>query len=542
MGRTFARQPFISGSDTYSDVLSAGATLQTNVGTIEDDLNALRSQAKRILGTTNWYDALGGVGRNLASVDTNLDELESQRLLFRAQVLTDIIVPVSQNFKVLSVASSETPTQTAAVGGGTALGAIVASLSSGSIGSFSIAQVSGSNSVSAKNLVVVRNASTSQVLSSGGKDVFGFLQAEFGIIDGDSFNDVTTGGGKRAQISFVRENSLGNGFESVPVADIESKTINYAYIRRDSLDTLPEDAYLDGVFVDQVASLDVTLDNAIDNQVGAVTQVQNIDVKVDDGVSWDFQDSTGAINLLSIAPAVGGDSLSMKVDTWSVINSKEASFSGSLGVTGTLDINNAGRFRSVLGVDGNFRVGTLGTSKFTSDANTGNISTLGSAVVDSDGVPITIAGTPGQVLVAGAHILSGTNITVSASGSLVLDDLFRRSVHNTLKLSNVESEWNIFRTEFGSTGSILSAIYDSGNKRINKVVTVITSTVHPANNPVNVGVDFTGRDFNKDVDVFFNGQLLRNGSGNDVVQGAGSSEVKFTFLSKNNDVIITLAR
>lgn len=46
----------VRNSDNYDDTLTAGATLVSSAETIEDDLNAIRSQTKRGLGTTNWTD------------------------------------------------------------------------------------------------------------------------------------------------------------------------------------------------------------------------------------------------------------------------------------------------------------------------------------------------------------------------------------------------------------------------------------------------------------------------------------------------------
>lgn len=48
----------IDNSESYNDSfasLTYGSTLESSASTLEDDLNALRTQIKRILGTTDWY-------------------------------------------------------------------------------------------------------------------------------------------------------------------------------------------------------------------------------------------------------------------------------------------------------------------------------------------------------------------------------------------------------------------------------------------------------------------------------------------------------
>lgn len=66
MARTFVQQSQISGSLAFNDGLASGEGLaykQTLVG----DLDALRSQMNKIIGKTNWYDALDG-SQDLADI------------------------------------------------------------------------------------------------------------------------------------------------------------------------------------------------------------------------------------------------------------------------------------------------------------------------------------------------------------------------------------------------------------------------------------------------------------------------------------------
>jgi hypothetical protein len=63
--RTFLRQDKqVRNSDDYDDTHIAGPTLETDAENLEDDLNAIRSQIKRIIHGTNpgsWTD-VGGTG------------------------------------------------------------------------------------------------------------------------------------------------------------------------------------------------------------------------------------------------------------------------------------------------------------------------------------------------------------------------------------------------------------------------------------------------------------------------------------------------
>lgn len=59
MSRTLARQPTQVGkTDTYVDTLPFGPTLETGAVNLQDDLNSLRSQIKRLMGpfAGSWTD------------------------------------------------------------------------------------------------------------------------------------------------------------------------------------------------------------------------------------------------------------------------------------------------------------------------------------------------------------------------------------------------------------------------------------------------------------------------------------------------------
>jgi hypothetical protein len=638
VGRTFIEQDTqIYSSDTYSDALAAGSTLQSGAANLQDDLNSIRSQLKRAIwddGAGNWYDDIPTINskkRAIRDLNFDLDDLENKRFLFRSQILTDITVPAAVaatgtitavaganlvdgetftlndgvntptvfefdsgggvtganvavpftggdsaatvaasiqsaingvgstllitassgggavtnlthdrkgtvgnnaitdsvsdvgftttgmsggagDIKVLSQAGSETPTETAAVDTGTAVGVVVATLAA-DVGHHSLTEVSGPNAISPKSIALVRDAVTGQPLQNGnGKDIFALVQAESGVVDGDSFNDTN----HQVQLSFVAENAAGNDLEHVDAVYTGGKVINYAYTRRIDLDSIPETAFLSGVFIDQSASsTDVTLDRAIDNQVGPATQTdRNIRWQITDTFSLDFEDSTGARNLLSIAPNVAGDAVTVDADTITFTNPTNA-------------------------------------TTFTNGVS-----------FDTSGTQLNVGVTAGQVDSAGAlTLLSGgsSNLTVRAAGEVYLDDSNQTGSTwtdtNGIKLSDTTAEWDNFKTQFGEV-SLLNAIYQARRGARNKGVAVATTNIAADTNVTGAGgtpnVDaqlpsYNGADFVANVDVYLNGILLRNGANSganhDVYPGTtpANGDLKFEFNLKGggskNDVI-----
>jgi hypothetical protein len=432
MGRTFLRQVAqIQPSKTFTDNLTPGSALESGSTDLESDLNAVRSQLARVLnanGSVKWYEnipSVGGLRRGLEQLATDLLGLETKKVLFRAQVLTDITVTAAQNWEVLSVASSEAPSETAAVGAGTASGAVVAVLA-GDVGSHSLNEVSGVNALNPKNLVIVRDASTGDVILSGGKQVYGLLQAESGTVDGDTFSDTT----KQVQISFVIENTNGDDLIACPVADIAGKTINYSYVRRLDFDSVPEQAFLSGAFIDATASVDVTLNNAIDNQsTTPATQATDVYWRIDDTKSLNFQTSDGGVSMLMLAPAVAGDEVEINCDT--------------------LDVNNVN--------NADFANGAV------FDSSGANYITVDNGIIQSATfLRVNATGT-------NAHLyLKSTN------GTVYLTDVYRASsnwsITDGIPLSTSNLHWNNYETAVGGELSLLEGITFAANRDLNAVV------------------------------------------------------------------------
>ncbi len=498
----FRQETQVEATDVFNDTVAAGATMESGAVNLEDDLNNLRSQLLRYTGETNWYDDISG--RTVKLLGTDLADIEGKPLLFRAQLLTDIAVPATQNYVVLTVASSEAPSQVAAVGAASTEGAIVA-FHSGTFGTHSLDEVTGQNAIQPKNLLIIRDAASGNPIPSGGKDIFGLLQSESNT-NGHTFDDATN----QVQISFVRQNANADDLEACPVADIDGESINYSYVQRVFLDNIPEYAFLSGGWVDQSAAVDVTLDNAIDNQSGPATQQQNIQWRIDDANTLDFQDSTGGTNLLRIAPNVAGDEIEVNVDILDI------------NVTQDVDIN-----------DG--------------------------ILVDTGGTQISIGSTAGTIASAGGLSLESggaSDLTIDSANEILLDDVNKggSTYAGSFKLSETATEWSNFETEFGEV-SLLNALVQANQPDTTRVRTygTATTTINAGVNVTGGGgspnldtqlTDYSGMTFITDVDIYINGQLQVNAAAatEDVYPGAVPANGDFysTRKIKTGDKIIMI--
>lgn len=288
MPRTLISQPSqVHSSETYDDALSVGSGLQTGSTSLEYDLNALRTQVKRILwgaASGSWFDSVSepsgsGSGRGLNTVNYDLTDVEQKRLLFRRQVISMVDVATGSNVALLSSSLGTAPVGLAVVyhpllTSSTAVGTIVSLLSGseGSYGTASLSLVSGSTRITPKNLCVIRDAYTLNALttSAGSHQIYGLLQVESGTNTGDAFGDVST----RSQISFVYP-LVSNGTASLTLAssqDVGGRSINCAYVERTAFDDISEEAFLfDDVFVGKSSSTTSTTTGSLTaTQVGQV--------------------------------------------------------------------------------------------------------------------------------------------------------------------------------------------------------------------------------------------------------------------------------
>lgn len=409
-------------------------------------------------------------------------------------------------------ASSETPTEVAAVNAGAANGCVVATLS-GDVGSFDLVEVAGVNAINPKNLLIIRDATTGDpVVDGDDKEIYGLLQTETGVTDGTSFNDTTA----QVQISFVVENSTADDLIAADAAYVGGKDINYSYVRRLNLDSLPEQAFLSGVFTDVSASVDVTLDNAIDNQSGPATQIQNIDWRITDTYTLDFQTSDGAVDLLSIKPNAAGDEIEMNIDT--------------------LDINNVNSVDVANGV-----------------------------IVDSTGTSINLGVTAGQIDSAGALTLASggaADVKLDSVNDILFDDGYRAGSTFSVDLpfASSSTDWDNYETAFGEVSLLNALVQASTAADTEKTVAVVTANVPANTNVTGAGgtpnldaqlSDYSSYTFVTDVDIYLNGVLMRNGAdsaaNHDVHPGdtPANGDLKFEFNLKGTgtpDVITMIIR
>jgi hypothetical protein len=239
------------------------------------------------------------------------------------------------------------------------------------------------------------------------------------------------------------------------------------------------------------------LNNAIDNQgTTPATQDTNIFVDMASGVNWQWRDANSDI-LFSIEE-------------------------GSTGGTSEIEI--------------------------ASDVDTFNVDAVANdfangATFDSSGVDIQVGVTSGHVETTGSD-----NLHIQAGGELYFDDTNQTGSSwaqtDGIKLSETQTEWNNFETEFGEV-SLLNAIIqakNTGGLVRTKTVAVVSSGIAsdadaggPATaNNLDVDLaDMSGVTFVSDVDIYLNGVLLRNGAdaaaNHDVYPGSTSVQLKFEF-------------
>jgi len=586
MARTFLRQDTqIRNSDAYTDSLTAGATLESGAANIQDDLDALRSQIKRALWADvagNWYDDIptyNSKKRGIAAVNSDLDDIEEKRLLFRSQVIvaggvtvpdaasgtgdtiggtaptmtltdaaalftpdmvgksitiTGATTPANNgtfpivgytsstvisytnasgvaeafagdwsvpgaNWVVLSVSGGEAPTETAAVGAVTTEGAVVAQ--AGTFNAHDLAEVTGQNAITPRNLVLVVDQASGDPVTSNNRRVWGLLQSEVAT-DGHTFNDST----QQVQISFVRRTATGDDLEACPVADIAGQAIDYSYIRRVAFDGIPETAFLTGAFVDQAGAVDVTRQNAYDNQ--GTTPVELAANAILDlssaGVYWEIRDLLNA-SLFRITEGTTGGTTELRV----------------FADVDELDIDAA-------------------LVDFAQGATIASSKTRPIAIGVTDGLIESTAG----------------DLEVQAAAELLFDDGNRggSTFGVPLKLTETAQEWSDLETEYGevSLAAMLIEAKNPGNARGTKTYANVTSTTTADTDVGGVGggtnldaqlPDMSTGSFLTAYDVFLNGELLRPGANstanNDYYPGTSlaNGQLRFEFVVKVNDVL-----
>ena len=395
--------------------------------------------------------------------------------------------------------AGELPTQTTvALGTVTTLGTVADTATS--FGTPSATDVvAGSTAVNPANLYEIVDGSTRDpILDSSGRRIWALFQAESST-DGSTLSGTTP---NRAQLSYVVLNSTGDNLELVDDAsDIGGKTINYTYIERKALEDLNEYDFLRGAAVDigsgaATVNRQVAYTNQGTTPVNATTN-SFLDLE-SAGIEWTIRDDLEA-NLFRI-------------------------IEGSAGGTSEIEIGSDVDLYDNNAVDVDFASGVT--------VNSGGTRPIDVGV--NDGVIETTAG----------------NLEIQAAGAVLSFDDSNKpvgwSLAEGIHLSDAAQEWTDFETNFGEV-SLLNAINKAYEEQVRtKVQATLTSSV-TAGNDVN-GPSYAGNtdvdlapfnavgSFVNDVDVYLNGELLRNavGATEDVYPGtvASQGDLKFTFNLK----------
>jgi len=502
MARTFIRQEVqIAQSLNFLDNVAPGATMESGAANIEDDLNNIRSLLnlhKRADQSLNWYDDLvapttfpgeGNVKRGVDEVNQSLHDVERKRVLRTMTGLVDVTVGAGNNFKVLLI--GELPANTTAAVGNVSTRGTVAAAHGGTFGTHALTEVSGTTSISPKNLCDVVDGATRDPILSGGRTIYALFQTETAT-DGHTMTGTTT---TRAQLSFVRLNAAGDDLEAVPVADVENRVINFSSVERVALEDLNEQDFLRGAAIDVPASFAVTRQGAYNGQGTAPVDLTT-DATLDlegAGLAWRIRDDAEA-NLFSVVEGSAGGTSEVAIGT---------------------DVDTF----NVDAVVNDFRTGLR--------ANTAGTRPIHVGV--NDGVIESTAG----------------DLRVLSAGELFLDDVNQTgstwAQTDGIKLSDSTAEWDAFDAKFGEV-SLLNAITNSAVTRT-KVQATLTASVtadNDVNGPgtphANTNVDLPPYDavvFVDDVEVYLNGELLRNAvndaGGEDVYPGGTPTEGDLRF-------------
>lgn len=516
MARTFVDQPTqVFHSDNYDDTFAPGVGLQTGSFDLEDDLNALRSQVRKILWADvsgSWYDTILGVAnltpaRGLITLNSAVTNLEFQKFVYDVQSLGYVQIATGSNFVGLSVSGSTAPSGLAAVGLGTVTGSFTGSLVatlpvSGAVGvAHSLNMISGTSPILPRNMTIIRDAYTHETIldySHGtALEIYGLLQVQSGTVDGDAFND----NNHKTQISFVVEYPSGV-FAAADTNAIGGKIINYQYRARTTYSNLPEDAYANTVFVDIPNLQSITLQQAINNQ-GATTvqQTNDININLNPGFHWSFLSGTTALWTLYAGPP-GSNTLQINVNDFRVSSSFPAEFSKGI-------------------------------------------------KVDLSGNEIDVGVIPGTI-----NTPTGSSMILQAGNQLFFADGYDTfsTYSGSLPLANGVFEWNNFATDFGAFTSILGAFHilsqsASGSMRRRRANAGVTTNLNANVNvtfPTNLDaalLSYVGRSFVDDLNIYLNGILLLPGTtssnSNDVYPGtsAATGDLKFPYKVRSGSQI-----
>lgn len=379
--------------------------------------------------------------------------------------------------------TGELPAQTtAAVGAVTTLGTVVAY--EANFESATLTEVSGSSAINPKNMVGIVDGDTRDPILADGKEVWALLQSE----DATNPHTITDTTPERVQLTFVVLTAEGNDLEIVDGQYMGGKVINYMYTERVPMIGLNEQDFLRGAAIDIGAgAVTPTRQNAYDNQGGTPVDVSGYNAILD-------LESTG--------------------NYWRIRDEDENEML-------TLTTNSGTSATTV----------ALGSNVDYFDVNAADNNFLNGIKVDTGA-----AGTTINVGVTANQIDSGGALTVTSGGSgdlklasvdeLIFEDgYFAGSGYDTpLVLSDSSAEWDDFETAFGGEVSLLKAITMASSMAArHRAVAHVTSAINadvliegpggPGSANISADLlDYRTQTFVDDVEIFINGQLMRNGA------------------------------
>jgi len=513
---TLQRKNFIRKADTFDDTLSAAsiAGIEGAATDDEDFQEGVLSQINRMIGATNWHDGVADGASDPRSLKSLTDDIYFKKQLVWRSILTDITVTAAQNWEVLVVASSETPSQTAAVGAVSTDGAVVA-FHAGSFDTASLDEVAGINAIRPKNLVLVRDSTTLDKVLSSGREVYGLMQSEIAT-NPHTFDDTT----QRVQISFVREVAAGDDLEACPVGDIAGLTINYQYpIRLQAKDLNEQDT----LFYDYV---DPTAGGSTPNLTQVYTAGNTMSISNGEGdFIMNLTDNTTEVDVQS-----GGSSV------FQVQRDGSANIDVIIGGTGTvqdLDVNttNAPDFSAGIKVATGTQDVNIGTTAGQIDSTTMVArATTGNASLISDSSSVVVSAASGEVQFTDQRdtALELTDATAGAIASLPGGP--HASISAAIAYAIASADLEVARLVLGS------------------------AYAQDVNVPGGGWIDLSSRSIDMetlatvDTLIFLNGSLLNGGNGttnNDVYVGdtAANGDLKFDFSKgvKTGDVLLAVS-
>lgn len=194
----------VRSSDTYDDTLAAGAGLETPANTsLEEDLNALRSQARRTNNASvggNWYDAV------LDSFD--LRAIHDKMLAFRAPLIggAQFTLAGGPLQGVLVDATMFAGSQLAVGASSVTNGGYLAADAggdftvAGTLGTLNTANILDAAGVLLNRVRIVDAATNEVPKTVGDEDIFGLLQVVQGTGDGTAIGGIGT---ENTRLSFA---------------------------------------------------------------------------------------------------------------------------------------------------------------------------------------------------------------------------------------------------------------------------------------------------------------------------------------------------